>query len=206
MALSDLISRVSINPLASSTSRLEAQLSEAETNLSNKRAALDALLTAGEIDTPNVSKADDACAAAERKVRNLRLALSAAQSKLATQQAETERSERRARWQGVVTAAERRHESILKLARSAEAFAQDYVRALELNNELYAALPAQMPDPDAALLHKNLIEISVRKELLRRGVSFAFDWPWGVASLPEFTAQFDQALDVIKGWAASQTR
>jgi hypothetical protein len=203
MALSDFLARATINPLSASISRLQNQITDAESDLDRKRAALDSLLGAdgASIDGPQVVKADEAVAAAERRVKNLNRMLTNSQTRLAAQQADTERAEKIAKWQNAVKVAEKRHDHISqKLARSAEAFAKDYVEALALTNELYAALPA-MPDPTAAMVDKSLVEIAVRKELLRRGASFAFHWPWGTVSLPEFVGQFSGALDVVRDWA-----
>jgi hypothetical protein len=202
MALSDFLARATINPLSASISRLENQIAEAQADLCRKQAALDSLLSADgvSIDGPQVVKADEAVAAAERRVKNLNRMLTNSQSKLAAQQADQERAEKLAKWQNAVKVAEKRHEHISqKLAKSAEAFAKDYVEALALTNELYAALPA-MPDPTAALIDNTLIEIAVRKELQRLDVGFAAITPWGKASIPEFLPQFAGALEVIKSW------
>jgi hypothetical protein len=194
--------------------RLESQLAQAEANLSSKQAILDSLLVSGELDSPVVSKADAEVAVAERKLKNIQRLLADARSKQsaeqATEQAAKERAEKRASWAAVVAAAEKRHAHISqKLAKSAEEFAQDYVQALKLTAELYASLPAPMPDPEVALLHKDLIEISVRKELQRQGVDYERGWPWGVEGIygiPDFLPQYDNALDVIRRWAAAQTK
>jgi chromosome segregation ATPase len=197
LALSDLVSRITVNPLAASASRLEAHLAEAETNLSNKRASLDALLSTGEIDTPNVTKASDTVDSADRKVRNLRVALAAAQSKITSQQAETERNEMRAKWQAAVKAAEARHTAVEKLAASMKQFASDYLAALQANQSLVDALPSN-PDSIASKTDRAEFETVLRKELARLGLSWCFSWPWGVVSLPELMPQFEGALEVVR--------
>jgi hypothetical protein len=202
VTLSDFLAKASISPFTANLSRIETQISEAQSDLDRKRSVLESLLTGDvDLDSLEIRKADEALAAAERRVKNLRHAQTTNQTRLAQQQADQERTEKQARWQNAVKVAETRHEHISqKLAKSAEAFAKDYVEALRLTNELYEALPA-MPDPTAAMIDKTLVETAVRKELLRRDVDFAFSWPWGKVNLPEFLEPFNGALSVIRNWA-----
>jgi hypothetical protein len=138
----------------------------------------------------------------QKRCDELQAALAMAHAREQQKADEAARAEHAARWNTAVRVAEKRHEHISqKLAKSAAAFASDYVEAIRLTEELYVALPA-MPDPTAAMLDKTLVEVAVRKELLRRDVDFAFSWPWGKPSLPEFLEPFSGALDVVRSWAS----
>lgn len=196
MPLSDLISRIAANVTPSNIPKLESRLTEATADRNIKRAALDAML-AGDKDGAEVMRAEDALTAVERRVLNLKSALNTAQAKEAAQQVAAERDAQRAKWAGVVKLAEDRHAAIERLAKSMAAFAADYSAVLKNNESLLASLPANH-DSYAALTDRMALETALRKELVRRGLSWCFSWPYGAATLPELLPQFDGALNVIR--------
>ncbi len=197
MPLTDLIARIAPNLTTPNTSKLQAQLAEAEAALASKQAALDSLLIAGEIDGPATAKAADAADAAERRVKHLRGALAAAQTKQAAQRGEAEQDAKRAAWQNAVKLAEERHAAIETLAKSMVAFAADYRAVLKINSELLAHLPTNQ-DSMATLTDRFALETALRKQLVKLGLPFCFSWPYGAATLPELMPQFDGALSVIR--------
>jgi hypothetical protein len=197
MPLTDLISRITANVTASNIPKLEERLAGAEADLQTKRASLNALLVDGDTDSPAAIKAEDAFAAAERRVRNLQGALAAAQERQRTSEVENEREAKRAAWQAAVNAAEDRHTAVEKLAASMSQFAADYQAALQANADLVAALPAN-PDNVANLTDRFALETCLRKELVRLGIHFAFVWPYGAATLPPLLPQFEGALEVVR--------
>jgi hypothetical protein len=178
-------------------SRLEAQLGEAEKDLHTKRLALNTLLIESGADGPAAVKASDAFDSAERRVKHLQAALQAAQGRQRASEVEAEQDAQRAAWQNAVKLAEDRHAAVEKLAASMAEFAADYQATLQANADLVAALPAN-PDNVANLTDRFALETALRKELVRLGISFAFVWPYGAATLPPLLPQFEGALEVVR--------
>jgi hypothetical protein len=202
MALSDLISRVTVNPLAASLSRLENQIADADVDFQRKAAAHEALLVDAAIegkpmDTQDIRRAEDLADLAQRRVSNLRKALATAKARQSAAQADTERAERLAHWKKTVQAAEAKHAAVQRLEKSMAAFAADYVNVLKLNDVLRGLLPPSH-DSGAALTDRALLETVLRKELVRLGLSWCFSWPWAVVDLPHLAPQSDGALSVVR--------
>lgn len=179
------------------TSRLEAQLTEAEGDLHTKRRALNNLIIESGADDRAVTKLEGDVAAAERRAESLRSALQAAQQKHSVQLADAEREGKRAAWQRAVQLAEQRHAAVQKLMASMSQFAADYRAVLQANEDLCAALPTN-PDRDANLTDRLVLETSLRKELVRLGVRFALAWPYGAATIEPLLPRLEGALEVVR--------
>ncbi len=186
-----------VDAIRPGASRLEAQLTEAETALAQKRSTLNALLIDGQIDGPAAAKAADAVDSAEKRTRNLRSALAAAQEREQAAAVETEREAKRSAWQAAVKAAEARHTAVEKLAGTMERFASDYLAALQANQALADALPAN-PDSIGNATDRADFETRLRKELARLGLAFVFPWPFGSVSLPPLMPQFQDILELVR--------
>ncbi|OIT11703.1 hypothetical protein BL241_11560 [Ralstonia solanacearum] len=186
--------------------RLEAQLTEAEADLSRHRSEhetllADAALDEQPLDASAIKKARDAAALDSERVSAVRAALATARARLSAAQQQESRAELAARWDKAVGVAAERHVIAQRLAKSAEQFAADYAALIEANSKLYAALPGSAPDPEAALMHNTLLETAVRMHLLKSGAGWAFSWPYGTVSLPDFREQNASALQVVRSWA-----
>jgi hypothetical protein len=205
MALSDLIARVTINPLAASLSRLESQISEADADFQRKASALEALLVDAAVegkpmDSQEIRKSEESADQAQHRVSNLRRALATARARQSAAQADQERAEKAAHWQKTIKAAETRHVAIQRLEKSMATFAADYTAVLESNDTLKNMLPPSH-DAFAILSDRPSLETALRKELVRLGLRWSLGWPWPAADLPSLTPQFDGALSVIRNLA-----
>lgn len=186
-----------VDAIRPGVSRLEAQLTEAEADLRAKRLTLNTLLLESGADGPAAAKAADAVDSAERRVKHLQGALGAAREHQRTLGAQTDQDARRVAWQVAVQLAEKRHAAAQKLLSSMSQFAADYRATLQANDDLVAALPAN-PDRDANMTDRFNLETSLRKELVRLGVQFAFAWPYGSTSIPPVLPQLEGALEVVR--------
>lgn len=108
----------------------------------------------------------------------------------------------RASWKRAVALAEDRTRSAERLAEVSAKFASAYMEFLKVTADLTDALPRNL-DRDAAILPRPSMDEAIRKELLRLGVDWAYSWPWGRVSLPEFLPRFRDAEGLVKTWAES---
>jgi len=204
MALSELLTRKNDLKKAESTlARLTADRDSAKARLETASGAWgDALADQeeGNGDAALVAKLEKALDAAQRDFFGKDAALKAAQSRLSAAQSAAKKNEHEAEWAKVISASEARKAAANELAKSMEAFAGDYIALQEATSALLASLPERPRDIDAALLFPSHIESAVRRELYRLGVNWAFSWPYGKGSLPEFLNQFLGASKVVGQW------
>jgi len=191
--------------LAEAVSRLSAQLDSAQVDADNARTAhesslVDHALDSSAVDDKTLAKLKTAADGCRDRVASLEGALTTARARLSAAQAANDREEHRERWRAAIAVSAMKLDAEKRLAKSAKAFAEDYRHVLALNGEFYQAAPA-IPDPEAAMAHATIIETAVRKELLRHGVPWAFSWPYGTVSLPEFLPQCEAAHELVKRWA-----
>ncbi|UQY83671.1 hypothetical protein [Ralstonia pseudosolanacearum] len=190
--------------LQAAVTRLDAQLTEAEGELSRRRSEhetllADAALDDRPLDGSAIKKARDDAALAAERITALRAALATAKARLTAAQQQETRAQLAKRWDAAIAQAERRSKHLTKLEASMAAFAADYTEALKLTDDLRAALPAN-PDPIGAMVDRMAFETALRKELHRLGLAWAFQWPYGAVSLPEFMPQFLGAVEVVRAW------
>ncbi len=192
--------------------KLQKAVDRAEQRLARAQAEADAAVEAcgaahlAEVidDTPADEKAlgrlATAVAVAKSRVEAATSTLATTRANLSAAEATASREAHMARWRTAIAVSARKLDAEKRLAKSAKAFAEDYRAVMALNGEFHQAAPA-IPDPEAAMAHATIIETAVRKELLRQGVPWAFSWPYGTVSLPEFLPQCEAAHELVKRWA-----
>lgn len=92
-----------------------------------------------------------------------------------------------------------RRKAFEKLNESVAQLSEDYRQVLQLNEALFGALP-EKPDMTAGYLRIDDIDIALRKDLLRGGLRWALDWPWGTHGMPSFIEQVSGSHGVIAAW------
>ena len=185
--------------------RLAIALASAKDKLDHAREAWsDAVADEAEDKgTPGASdKAEKALTLAKRDADKAAAALRAVDARQAKTAAGSERAALAEQWRKSETLTEARVAAANRLARSMKEFASDYNTLLRLTGDITAVLP-KAPDMDAAWLRASQVETSVRKELLRLDVDWAYSWPWGKVSLTDFVEPFKGAVSVVKRWRDS---
>jgi hypothetical protein len=200
--LTSILNRIADHVQPTNVSKLEARLTVAEAELQTKQAALNALLMTDE-DSPAVTKAEDALTAAERRVLNLKSAIQAARQKVADEQAADSLREKEVAREKALAAATARHDAIVTLAKAAEVFAQAYRHVLKTNGDLLAHIPTNH-DTVAAMSDRPTLETKIRMELVRLGVPWAIQWPYGAVSIPPMVGQAEGALSVVRNIVEKQ--
>jgi len=135
-----------------------------------------------------------------KRIAQARAALSVAQARAQVAAEAEATAARAAAWETAVAVAEKQYAHITgKLIPAIAALAGHYRTALELREQLQAALPST-PDADAPLLRRDSLETAMRQEMARAGLEFCFSWPWGRTSLPELEKTSSGALGLIRRW------
>lgn len=199
MALADLLLKSKTSAADSaqaSVDRLTAELREAHEHAETVNTEwAEALL---QEDVAASDRLEKAWQTAQRDLQRKANALKAAKIHLSNAQAEAQVKAITDTWGSVEAASAARAKAVNNLARSAEVFAADWAALVAATAGLSDALPASAKnDPDATLLWPVHIETAVRRELLRLGVDWAFNTPWGKVSIPEFLPQFQGAAEVV---------
>lgn len=200
--------KVPTDKLAATIARLTAQHNDAQNEVDALRIKHESLLVQRAMEDQTLDDALVALSkrdaeAARDKADALTAALATAWAQMRAREAAAHLADQAAAWQHAVDLAASRVQHMAKLEKSLATFAADYLEALRLNEELVAALPKN-PDSQAAVTDRVTLETAMRKELCRRGLSFAFTWPYGVVNLPEFMPQFEGGLHVISQWAEAR--
>jgi hypothetical protein len=191
------------------SAEIEERLDALGRQLAERRAALAAAETGfgealaaqmlGESDAAALQRARKARDAAGAAVEEIAVTITALQGRLELAQAAEQLAELRERQAKARQIADARQAAFERLQTSLNTFAADYREALQLNEALFSALPA-IPDPDAGMLRIANIEEALRKNLIRSGMNWALDWPWGAHGLPEFIETVGPSHGVIHAW------
>lgn len=203
MSLVDLLKPANTpEKTAALRSRLASESLEANNQLEDARNAWAECLAdeaEGTGGSAATEKAEQALQLAKQVADKAAAAVRAVEARQHATEVNSERAALAARWAKAERLAEARTKKAAGLKKTAETFAADWLSLMDLTQELNDALPLK-PDPDAGLLWGSHIESAVRMELLRLGVDWAFPWPFGKVSLPEFMAPFEDTQKVIQGW------
>ena len=194
-----------VDAIRPSVARLESQLAAAETELVEKRVALNNAIIDSGIDDKAATKLESEVAAVQRRAENLRSALDAARSRHAGEQAEAAKDARRATWQKTVNLAAERHKAIEHLHEAMEVFADAYNEVLRVNSKLFSELPAGH-DSIATLTDRFALETLMRKQLVKLDLPWCFIWPYGKADLPDLVPTSEGALNVIRSLVPKDIR
>lgn len=206
MSLMDLLPKKSeADHLASAVDRLEAEHSAAQAQVVEARRLWQAALVneaQGLVDDgPGAEDLQAHLSLARHAAERAAAALEAARVRLKFIKGMSAEAAESDRWDRAVSLAEVRNEVVARLAQSMAAFVSDYGELFNATTELSRALPCQ-PDPDGAMLHRDLVEIAVRKELVRLGLPWALP---GAASLQlePIARRFEGIPDKIHQWGAA---
>lgn len=195
--------------LGSPLERLDGKIKK----LNTERVRLEASVEANERALSADLLADDdepfnaARTAAHRRVladeREQLATINFALSEAANQRAGIEFAERRKARElrcEEINAREAAHLALVKkMHASLTAFAADYRAVLDSNEQRFNSL-VTVPDPDAAMIYTPLIETAVRLEMVKRGLPWAFDWPYGAIGIDEFLPKFEPVPELIRSW------
>jgi hypothetical protein len=210
MPLKDLLTRTRTNiardNLAATIERLEQDFERAVAQADAlKQEHISLLADRAVANLPLSDAAVDKARAAHEAARAVAdayaQALAAARGRQAAADADAEHAADRARWESALTIADKRQQTIDRLATVTAEFANLYNEVLKLNSELVSALP-EARDLDAGLLRSQQIEQLVRLELVRQGpaLGWAISYPWKHALQP-MASQFAAATRLVHGWA-----
>jgi hypothetical protein len=200
--LSSLLKR-SPEKTASMVAKLAAEHDGAINRLSQARAAYGAAQldeAEGLTDGKVVAGLRRELAEIETLVTAKAAALAEAQRRHQQAIAVAERDTKAEQWAEAAVIARKRHSAAMKLVEATEAFATAYQAVIEINEELFKALPHN-PDPAAAMTGIPDIERALQLELWRHGAHWAIVWPWGKDEIEPFAVLSDSALAVVESWA-----
>ncbi|MGA2083467.1 MAG: hypothetical protein ABSH53_23095 [Holophaga sp.] len=206
MSLMDLLPNKSkateADHLAAVVRTLEAEHSAAQAQLEQAHRAWSAALVSEAEGRPVEGSSADELELqlnnADRAADRAAAALEAAKVRLKWVRLRSDQATEADRWDRAETLAVERNQAVARLADSAAKFVNDYHELFKVTAELSGALPRQ-PDPDGAMLPRDLVEIAVRKELVRLGLPWALT---GAASLQlePIAQRFEGIPNKIHGW------
>jgi hypothetical protein len=154
---------------------------------------------AGGTNTSRSDELDESLSRALREVNKITKSLEAVQARQEATAATAARNALEDAWSRAEVLAAERAEVAARLAKAVAAFSATYLDFMKVNADLTGALP-EAPDLDAAFLRDVQVETGIRMELQRLGVDWAFNWPYGKISLPDFLEPFKATPDLIHQW------
>lgn len=187
----------------------EARVSEAARVYAKCEAVLNALMLrvadAGENLGSEIDDAEDKRFAAERALKLAQRAAEAARQTAKEKALQAERDDAAAKWEKAIALANARATVAKALHRDLKAFAQSWTQFVDLNNQLFDAIPVKL-DPDAAKLRIPGVVGMVRVELTRHGATWASDISASVLSnFPAMDEALAETPAVIRGWRDQMT-
>lgn len=153
-------------------------------------------------DPSQIDKFESEMNTAQREVTRLQAAQKGLEGRILKAVADAKRLEAVEKWRKAEALAEARSAAASRLVKSMESFAKDYLEFLKATGDLNGAIP-EKPDMEAARLLKDPVENSVRQQLLKLGVEWASNWPWGTVSLPDFLPPYQETPKLIQQWRDS---
>jgi len=177
----------------------------AEIALTNARANYQNALTVHAEGTISEAALDAAHLALENAKKAFDRAQSTVEALAARDRADAAKSSTNARIERLAKIeqlAASRTKKAAALGRVAKEFSDSYLALVASTQELNDAIREvdSQPDIDGLKLWSTHVETAVRAELFRLGIDWAFSWPYGRVSLPEFMPQFAEAEQVLRTW------
>ena len=205
MALKDLLKPKSPADLRRD---ITAKLLEAQVHLTHSRnryGKAETDVMEGLADSSVAAKAEADLAKAKREVDRLKASLDSLDERARLSGVSAHKETMIEKWVKVENLSAARTKKAAHFARLAEDFSAAYLALALATDGLNNAIREvqQNPEVDGLLLWSTHIETAARKDLFRRGLDWAFQWPWGKPSLPEFMPQFEDAEKMIQNQAGS---
>ncbi|WP_119462928.1 hypothetical protein [Rhodospirillaceae bacterium SYSU D60014] len=182
---------------AETIARLEAKLAGAQAELDTAQkeanaAFLEAEGSDNDVARKRAEKARGALVAAQGRIAELDGALREARNRKVDRDTEDAAAEQERRWLEVEKHTKAREQA----AKEAEEHLAAYVASLDKVHEAGAAIANAAPvamHPDAALLHLDTINASIRAAAIKDGVPFAGTLPFGAVGVPTLAERIADA-------------
>jgi hypothetical protein len=209
VAFADLLKRL---PLPNNADKLGDAITRLQHERDEARRTLDAASEAwgnsladeetGDSDTATTVQLEKQLNAATQAFKAKDAALTAAKARHGAAVVQASRDGLSEQWAKAEALANARSACAARLAKSIEDFASCHEDFLKVNADLTGALP-EAPDLDAAFLRDVQVETAIRMELQRLGVDWAYNWPYGIVSIPPFTPPFEATAALVSRWRES---